>query len=81
MAESDRQYSDETPAERAARYCKKAEQAYHQACNSDSPAVRQFYIQIAMAQAALAAELERVPEHAQLETYRYDSINVRSSTV
>ena len=40
--------------------------------------VRQFYIKLAMASAALAAELERVPDHAHVESYRYDSSNDRS---
>ena len=81
MADFDTHYTDETPAERAARYWKKAAESYHQACNADAPEVRQFYIQMAMASAALAAELERVPDHAHVESSRYDSINNRSPTM
>ena len=79
MADSDAEFAaDQTPAERAARYWKKAEQAYHQACNAEAPEVRQFYIKLAMAMSALAVELERVPDHGHVEAYRYDSINDRS---
>ena len=79
MADSDAHYSDQTPIERAARYWKSAADAYHRACNADALEVRQFYIQMAMASAALAAELERVPDHAQ--SSRYNSINDRSPTM
>ena len=52
---------DEAPAERAARYWKKAAILYHQACASEASEVRERYVQIAMSWAALATELENAP--------------------
>jgi hypothetical protein len=58
MAETDPQDFNEAPAERAARYWKKATSYYRHACNSEGPAKAE-YMEIAMGWAALAAEWER----------------------
>jgi len=56
------EYNDETPTERIGRCWKKAANMYHRACTSDSVEVRDFYMQIAMAWAAMATEFERAPQ-------------------
>jgi hypothetical protein len=50
-----------TPAERASLYWKKAANAYKQACSAESPEAKKLYMQIAMAWATLADEMERTP--------------------
>lgn len=50
-----------TPPERAALYWKKAANAYKQACSAESPEAKSLYMQIAMAWATLADEMERSP--------------------
>ena len=50
-----------TPPERAALYWKKAANAYKQACSAESPEAKKLYMQIAMAWATLADEMERAP--------------------
>jgi len=50
-----------TPRERAAFYWKKAANAYQQACHAESPEAKKLYMQIAMAWATLADEMERSP--------------------
>jgi len=57
----------ETPVERSARYWKKAANCYHQACTCETFEVRAACIDMAMAWAALAAELERAPTALPLE--------------
>ena len=57
----DTAHLDETLAERSARYWKKAATLYHQACTSEAPEVRAMYMEMAMAWAAMATELERAP--------------------
>ncbi len=52
---------DESPAERSARYWKKAANMYHQACTSEAPEVRAMRMEMMMAWAAMATELERAP--------------------
>ena len=55
------EYYDETPTERIGRCWKNAANMYHRACTSDSVEVRDFYMQIAMAWAAMADQFERTP--------------------
>jgi len=50
-----------TPPQRAALYWKKAANAYQQACHAESPEAKKLYMQIAMAWATLADEMERAP--------------------
>ena len=50
-----------TLPERVASYWKKAANAYKQACSADSPEAKALYMQIAMAWATLADEIERRP--------------------
>jgi hypothetical protein len=50
-----------THPERAARYWKKAARAYKQACSADTAETKKLYMQIAMAWATLASEMERMP--------------------
>jgi hypothetical protein len=50
-----------TPPERAVRYWKKAARSYKQACSADNPETKKLYMQIAMAWATLASEMERAP--------------------
>ena len=50
-----------TTPERAALYWKKAANAYRQACSAESAEAKKLYMQIAMAWATLADEMERSP--------------------
>ena len=52
---------DELPVERVGRYWKNAARMYHSACICDAAETKQLYLQIAMAWAALASELEATP--------------------
>jgi hypothetical protein len=47
--------------ERAGRYWKKAAGAYQQACHAESQEAKTLYMQVAMAWATLADEMERTP--------------------
>lgn len=55
---SDEHLFGETPAERAARYWKRASNCYRQACNSEGVAKAE-YMDMAMGWAVMATECER----------------------
>jgi hypothetical protein len=46
-------------ADRSARFWKKASELYSQACTAQSPEAKAVYMEVAMAWAALAHEVER----------------------
>ena len=52
---------DELPVERVGRYWKNAARMYHSACTCDAEETKELYLQVAMAWAALASELEATP--------------------
>jgi hypothetical protein len=52
---------DDLPVERVGRYWKNAARMYHLACTSDAVETKDLYLQVAMAWAALASELEATP--------------------
>jgi hypothetical protein len=58
----DDESSHEWRADRSSRYWKKASEFYRQACNASSEETKALYMQVAMAWAALADEVERPPE-------------------
>jgi hypothetical protein len=51
--------SHEWRADRSARFWKRASEFYSQACTANSEEAKALYMQVAMAWAALAAEMER----------------------
>ena len=51
----------ELPVERVGRYWKNAARMYRLACLSDATESKDLYLQVAMAWAALASELEALP--------------------
>jgi hypothetical protein len=57
----------ELPMERAARYWKKSANMYRLACTSDVKEAKELYMQVAMAWASLASELERAPVATTLD--------------
>jgi hypothetical protein len=57
----DRDSAHEWRADRSARFWKKASEMYSQACTANSEEARALYMQIAMAWASLADEVERPP--------------------
>jgi len=59
----------ETPIERSALYWKNSAKMYGQACSAESPEVKALFIQIAMAWATLADELERAHTEVSREAF------------